>query len=671
MSLVHPITAISVLGLLIVTAPEVSAIKAHPCLITTQAGVELARLRVKEENWAKEALARLKRQADQLASEPLPVFEKDWWEEASKKNWSEIYPEVNHHTNFAVSGAVSSALSAAMAYAAAGDPAHADLVKKVLLHYADYEFFAEHPDVGLNWSIWVSRALMAYDLVYDTIEDSDRRRIDRFFERAVQAVMKNDVWWLRHNPGGLFNNHFAWHKFLIGSYGLFYDREDLVDYALNSDQGIRALIEHGSRDDGLWLESSINYHFTAVQGLVEFARQLANSEHSFDLWNAELANGRRLKALFTGPLQPLFPDLTLPTIGDTYGARLRLDSVNAYYLAYDAYRLPEIAWLLRNRVEMPADALFLPNLPGDVVDESPRLFTRLWPEHGYVALRTQEGRNYWEGEGFSAFLSYDSDGIHSHRDKFGLMLFARGSHIAVDPDARSTARHAFSAQIQAELNRSTVCHNTVMVDGLDHRPIPDRLELVDFVNTDSVKMASIADRQGRVYEGVRMMRTFAVTPDYALDVFQVSSDTEHTYDYLFHSLADSGRFDADGEFTPTDLGENGPWKWLRNAGAASFDSDWSASTAQGSLTARLMMLGEPGTRVITCDFPAKDDFSGTPIPMLIARRTARSTVFVALIQAERGPLPRAAVELRDSGHGFLRVLVECNGVSREFSVRRL
>lgn len=664
-------SAACVFGLLIITSPEVSAIKTHPCLIATPAGVELARRRVRENEWAKNVLERLRRQAEQLASEPLPAFEKDWWDEASKKHWSQTYPEVNHHTNFAVSGPVSAALGAAIAYAAAGDPRHASLVKKVLLHYADYDFFAEHPDVGLNWSIWVSKALMAYDLVYDTIEASDRTKIDGFFERAVDAVMKNDMWWLRHNPGGLFNNHFAWHKFLIGSYGLFYDREDLVDYALNSDQGIRMLIEYGSRDDGLWLESSLNYHFTAVQALVEFARQLSNSGHWFDLWNAELANGRRLIALFGGPLQTLFPDLTLPTLGDTYGVRLRLDSVNGYFLAYDAYRLPEIAWLLRDRVDIPPEALFLSNLPGDADQDSLGLFTRLWPEHGYVALRTQEGKNYWKGEGFSAFLSYDFDGIHSHRDKFSFVLFARGSHIVVDPEARSAARHAFSAQIQAQLNRSTLCHNTVMVDGLDHRPIAGKLELPDFVNADSVKMVTIADRDGRVYDGVRIMRTFAVTPDYALDVFQVSSDTERTYDYLFHSPADSGRFDADGEFAPTDLGETGPWKWLRNARSAFLDSDWSASTSQGSLTARLTMLGEPGTRVITCEFPAKDDFSGTPIPMLMARRTARSTVFVALIQAERGPLPQPAIELRDSGRGFLRVRVSCEGESREFSVLRL
>lgn len=662
---------LAALAAVTIAPQEVSAIITHPRLVTTPAGIELARRRVREDDWAKDALERLRQQADELASQPFPVFEKEWWAEASRKHWTQIYPEVNHHTSFAVARPASGALSAAMAYAVARDPAYALLVRKALLHYTDYEFFAEHPDVGLNWSTWVTRALMAYDLVYDTVDENDRKKIDDFFERAVQAVMKNDQWWLAHNPGGLFNNHFAWHKFMIGSYGLFYGRDDLVDYAINSDQGVRALIEHGSRDDGLWFEGSINYHFTAVQALAEFARQLANSGHWFDLWNVELANGRCLKALFTGPIQTLFADRTLPTIGDTYGLRMKLDSVNAYFPAYDAYRLPEIAWLLRDRTERPPDALFLAHLPPDDCPAAPAMATRLWPEHGYAALRAQEGADYWNGDAFSAFVSFDSDGVHSHHDKFGMMVFARGAHIAVDPEARSTARHAFSARIQAELNRSTVCHNTVIVDGLDHRPIADKLELLDVINSDNVKMITIADTRGRVCEGVRMMRTIAVTPDYVLDVFQVSSDTQRTYDYLFHSVSDSGGFEAEGEFQPVDLGDTGPWKWLRNAKAASFDSGWTVSAAQGPLTTRLTVLGEPGTRVTTCEFPAKDDFSGIPIPMLIARRCAQSTMFVAVLQAEAGALPEAEVGISEDAHGFLRARVKASGSSREFSIRKL
>jgi hypothetical protein len=648
---------------------EATAVATHPCLMTTPAGIERARKRVRTEPWARDIVRKLEKHAEVLESEKLPVFEKDWWKEASKKRWQDIYPEVNHHTMFAVVGPMTKAADTAILYAATGDTKYAQLVRKVLLHYTRYEFFAEHPDVGLNWSVWCLRALYAYDIIYPTLPQADRAEIDSFFNRAMQAIKAHDEWWIRENPGGQFNNHFAWHKLFIGTYGLFYGRQDLLDYAMESNQGIRELIENGSRDDGLWLESSLNYHFTAVDAIAALAHHLRNSGHSLNLWNHRFANGRSLKGLLTAPIGVLFPDETLPTIGDSYGARKKLGSVRWYWAAYDAYRLPEIAWILRDCTERPAEALFLEALP--TAPTAPSMKTRIWPEHGYIALRTQEGTDYWRGDGYSVFLSFDLDGIHSHRDKFGLMVFAKGSHIAIDPEALSSAQHAFSSNIQSELNRSTICHNTVMVDGRDHNPIGAKLELVDFVDVPDTKLATVADSRGLVVPGVRMSRTVAAAPDYVLDVFQVASDEEHVYDYLFHGLDNEGVFRTDGNMTSVDLPCYIPWRWLKNARQREVSADWHVVGLQGNLTARLTVLGEPGTNLITCEFPSKDNLEPPSYPMLVARRKARQTVFVSVLQAERGALPPIKLSAREDRHGLMRVSVDCQGLTREFSVRRI
>lgn len=660
---------ILVAALAVALATEVSAIGTHPFLVTTPAGIERARKRVQSEPWVKSIVESLENQARALEAEKLPVFEKDWWAEASKRRWQDIYPEINHHTMFAVVGPIAKASDVAVLYALTGEAKHAETVRKVLLHYADYEFFAKHPDVGLNWSVWCLRALQAYDIIYDTLSGADRAKIDDFFTRAMRAVREDDEWWIRENPGGLYNNHFAWHKLFIGTYGLFYGKPHLVDYAIESDQGLQDLIENGSRDDGLWLESSLNYHFTAVDAIAAFAHHLRGAGNPLDLWNKRFANGRSLRGLLLAPIGPLFPDETLPTIGDTYGRRMRLDQVKWYWHSYDAYRLPEIAWVLRDTARRPAEALFLEHLPESPA--APPQYTRIWPEHGYIALRTQEGTDYWRGDGFSVFLSFDLDSIHSHRDKFDLMVYARGAHIAVDPEALSTASHSFSSQIQGELNRTTLCHNTVMVDGRSHNGIGRRLEVVDFINEPDLKLATVADTQGAVYPGVRMSRTVAVTPDYVLDVFQVASDEEHTYDYLFHSYDDGGRFRTDEATQPLELPADVPWKWLRDARERRTGGDWSVTSLQGDLTARFTMAGEPGTQAITCRFPSKDDFTEPSVPMLIARRQAKSTFFVSALQAERGDLPALRVSRREGSHGGMRFVVECGGLVREFIVRRL
>lgn len=641
----------------------------HPIFACGPNGIERARERYSRDRWAQDLVGRLVERAETLTREPLPVFDKDWWTEASGKRWIETYPEVSRHTYSEVSAPCVTARQAAVAYAATGDENLAEAVQDVLLHYANYEFFAKHPDVGMNWSIWCTDLLTAYDLIRDTMCADGAAKVEAFFEAALAAVRENDDWWLRDNMGGLFNNHFAWHKLFIGTCGMFFSRPELVDYAINGNQGARELIENGSRDDGLWFESSINYHYTALRPLMDLAAHLANSESEIDLWNQSFANGRCLRDLVTGPLQTLFPDETLPTIGDCYAKRIKPEQLDLCYAAYDAYRLPEIAWILRNRTALPEKALFLENLPQTAGPL--KLRTRTWPEHGYVFLRSDEDADYWTGGGFSAFLSHDIDSVHSHRDKLGLMVFGRGKHLAIDVEAKSSSKHAFSSRVMSELNRSTICHNTVMVDGRDHNPVGTKLDLIDFVDGPDIKLATVADSAGLACPGVAFSRTVAVTGDYVLDIFQVDSETEHTYDYLYHTYSDTSDLQIDGTASPTQLPSTAPWSWLRDAATISTDSDWHGDAVQEDVKTRISMVGSPNTEVISCKFPGKDDYSEPPVPMLVVRRKARQTVFIAALQAEHGGIPEIAISLVESRHGLLRIEVKCEGRTRAFSIRRL
>jgi hypothetical protein len=81
------------------------------------------------------------------------------------------------------------------------------------------------------------------------------------------------------------------------------------------------------------------------------------------------------------------------------------------------------------------------------------------------------------------------------------------------------------------------------------------------------------------------------------------------------------------------------------------------------------MVGEPETRLTICEFPRKDDFQSPPIPMILARRTAKSTVFVALLQAERGNLPPAKASVERDRFGLLRITVEERGTVQRFHVK--
>ena len=72
----------------------------------------------------------------------------------------------------------------------------------------------------------------------------------------------------------------------------------------------------------------------------------------------------------------------------------------------------------------------------------------LWPEMGYVALRSNAGTNYWSGQGWSLFATFSGQPVHEHADKLSLILFADGHLWLPDSEAKPSAEHAFSSITQ-------------------------------------------------------------------------------------------------------------------------------------------------------------------------------------------------------------------------------
>lgn len=658
----------------------------HPCLYANQDMIENAKANIARHEWAARVFQEFKLSADKLEKMQLPVFDTAWWQEAKKKDWRTIYPENMQHTFYVPKPATDLAFHSAMVYALGGGDIYADRAKKVLLHYTSYSFEPNQPDVGMNFSIWGINLLYAYDLTYDRFTADERARMDDFFTRLVERVAERDEWWIETGTGGRHNNHYAWHKLMMAAYGLCYEKPEWVTRSIESRDGFRELIEVGLLDDGLWFESSLNYHFVALSALMSTAQMFRNSGYPLDLFTHEFAKGRTLEDAFSGMVQVLFPDTGIPPIGDCYGGYARLKGNAAYETAWQVYRKPLYAWLsqgtrpglqaLFRNDDGSASTVQGSRTPdhGTVNAERgtmnpPPAVSRVFPEHGYVILRSVEGKQYWDSDSWAAFLSFDLNNVHSHADKMDLIVFGRGKLLAVDPEARASAQHAFSSQVQRELNRSTVCHNTLMVDGKGHAGTGEKLSLLDFDRSPDAKTATIADLKGLVYPGVKMQRTVIVTSEYVLDVFQAVSETEHTYDWLFHSRDDEGKTRIYGGFEPTTLPDTVPWNWLRNPRSAVLDRSWHADWRQDDVRFRLTMLGEPGTEIILCDFPKNDKFEPPAVPMLIARRKAKSATFIALYQAEKGELPLASPALDNEQRLSVRVTVD--GKTREHSIPRL
>lgn len=565
--------------------------------------------------------------------EELPVLDRRWWETARTKPWAETYPEVFRHTWQVPGRWAELARACARASLLGGGSEMAAKAKRLLLALAEYSFEFEHYDVGMNYTVWAVQALEAYDLLWAQFSALERARLDAFFHRWLAAVQQSDAYWVAHQPGGALNNHYAWHKLCLVAMGLFYDRPELVEQGLRGPKAVECMLQHGFKDDGLWLEGAIPYQLAATAPLVQMAELLENARSAYSLYGWQTADGRNLKQAYDALLGLLWPDRTLPTVGDCYGQRRHLGESADYEVLFRRFNEPAYAWLLADRPSRSPEALFrgVPKLP---TASPPPQRSRLWPEMGYVALRSQEGVSYWTGKGWSVLATYSARPVHEHADKLSVQLFGDGHLWLPDLEARSSAAHAFSSAVQRELNRHTLCHNTLMVDG-QNQSLPGRpLDLMEFSVLPTVKRASFGDLQGQLYPGVRQLRTVVVRPDYVLDFHQARAEAVRQFSWLTHVNGEPQGRPPPG-LEPVQWPPAAPWRYLKHARKTRAGSHYSERFAaprpgRSDSVLQLDLWSDRPLEVVQCEFPQDDRPEPETLPMRLAQCQSTQAWFLAL-----------------------------------------
>jgi prepilin-type processing-associated H-X9-DG protein len=639
--------AVAMLVLHSAAASPAAMDRAHPFLLVTTADVERARDGMKRRAVFADLAKELTARATTNRVEDLPALERDWWQGAKQKPWSDIYPEVFHHTWIVPMKWAELARNCARANLVSPSQQLAAKGRRVLLLLSDYTFEFEHFDVGMNYTIWTLAALDTYDILYAGFTTEERARVDAFFGRYLAAVRKSDDYWIEHEPGGRLNNHYAWHKLGLGMMGVFYGRPELVERALRGPKGVEQMLAQGFKDDGLWLEGSIPYQFAETAPLVIMAQMLENARYPENLFRYRSPNGHSLKQAYGALIPLLFPDRTLPTIGDCYGRRAHIAESPDWEILFRQFHALSYAWLIADRRSRTPQALFngLIDLPPS---PPPRQQSRLWPEMGYLALRSNEGTNYWSGRGWSLFATFSGQPVHEHADKLSHILFADGHLWLPDSEAKPSAEHAFSSVTQVELNRETICHNTLLVDGRSQRLSGQRLDLLEFTNAPGLKRATIGDLHGRLYEGVRQLRTLIVSEGWVLDFFQAASAAPHEFAWLTHV---DGK-PAGGSLHVTNAvtwPSGAPWSYLREPRGASATGQVWECFSDGEHTFRMDVLTDGPAEVVHCGFPRDDSPASRTLPMRLIKRRGTNAWFLAAYRIVARPGEAAELSVMPVG----------------------
>jgi hypothetical protein len=142
--------------------------------------------------------------------------------------------------------------------------------------------------------------------------------------------------------------------------GLAVRDAELADYAVNSRYGLKHLLAHDLRDDGLFWERSIGYHHFVIQALLPWTEAMQHC--GVDLYRLQVPSDRStsedchyvtdtssepksLRMMFQAPFYMAFPDLSYIALGDSDRGPLRTNWTRL--IAWNRYRDPHLGWLLR------------------------------------------------------------------------------------------------------------------------------------------------------------------------------------------------------------------------------------------------------------------------------------------------------------------------------------
>lgn len=550
---------------------------------------------------------------------------------------------------------------------------------------------AEADTPPAEWATHSSNAAnfaMAYDLLVDGgLHDAD----ERSFRQALTASRGNfDL--CPHYACGNHNSHNL--ARIVAVALALGDRQMLHDtlYGWDSPRqwryGLVHQLRHDILGDGLHWERTLGYHYYTLMALTNLVDMLGNV--GIDLWHRELPSANKndlqdlhfaygprgnkcFKAAFDAPLYAMFGNGDFSMVHDSglYNIRGVWIWGLLYNLAYDAYGDPNYAWLL-NRIEkeygpdrerpglpMPlqthhADVDFARLRSADYPaaafaptgNAAISLCGRLhrgcshFPAHGTVVLRGDAKDP--NGPGASLFYGPHQAG---HQSPAALHL---DIHLAGRPVTEAPREHGYDKPTYLTWVRTTVAHNTVVVD--ENAMFPYDCESQAVFEADSWR-DSLSDSQlvyfapGRdfhavrvvndnVYPGVVLDRTVIVTAAYVLDVYRVTADRPRDLDYAVHCV---GRIPAPAAATPIALGDRRGYHHLENAKSFTptgpVTLDWDCAGAPQTT----ILLPPAGAEVTLADdfVPCQDRQFGelTDVPdrtCLLVRLPASQALFLSL-----------------------------------------
>ena len=539
------------------------------------------------------------------------------------------------------------------------------------------------------------RYLAIYDLIRNhPLLDPYRETLDRRMVEAAEGV-KTAVRHIRKDSNTTF-----WTVAGLASYGFYLGDEEAIDMAVNGPWGFKHVL--GTfKEGGRFRPEGGTYCYQYVDNCLLIIAELARRNgYPEDLYRWEHPeNGASLLKMAEGMFDLAQPGGEINGRGDhteqavdasggwrperkknwslsdkaLFGHPDQHRVSNKAELLYYIFRKPEFAWTIsrdsgrRTHCDQfwgMANLVYgVPEL-GEI--KAPDVRSELLPDMGMAFLKSVEGPRYWdEGTLTATLVSGVKQITHNQKDHFSFTLYAFGKYLYNDwylnwdylcPRPGRANMTPYSAGVAA--------HNTVSVDFKSPGPAEGKVQYSGIRREGGSQIISL---EGEVFEGVLQKRTLCLTGEYLIDVFTLTSDTSHNYDWFLHSRGTAsyeglrgwkvyGQLNGEYGFGPIDTSAtkrpHNEWLLESRAAKAGRKGFSVRFTDTDGITVKTTVFCGKGTVVMDTATPFYVNLGGwdKPIPagmpernpMTVVRMQGRDAAFIAVHQ----PLKERTEELK-------------------------
>lgn len=457
-------------------------------------------------------------------------------------------------------------------------------------NYDKFEVHGKHAGKGkimeqaLDEAVWTISVISALKAVDDMIpEEKKQQWYKKLFLPITELILPQS---------NSIHNIPTWLKCAVGVIGIYFGDDSLLDVSLNSEFGIRNQISKGFTEDGIWYEGSMGYHFytaSALSGFFAFYAEKCPTDSIFETY----------AKIYTSPMLLSHDGRRLPALNDGWYSKKSVMSVNL-----TANRIcDDKSFLDANRVIFETDpkqgvhtnGLLYMTVEDDVtVLSATRLAVIKKPFH--VLLK-------------SGVISQS----HMHHDCLSVIIA---------PFSDDLGTPGYGHELSKKYYRFIAAHNTVAVDLTHPAGVPGTtMEKVDGGARAAVIPGTWSDL-------TLAERTLTVDGDSVCDITELKAPTEHTYDWIFHSIGNAEYSCEAGEIVDS-LGDTMGYSYIEQIRKMRTDGAFSATfTIENGEALTLTIPSTEGIEVYTAKTP--DNPADNKRNTVILRTRAKEATFRAV-----------------------------------------